>query len=86
MPDSEQTLEQKVSARLDEFNSLGDDDEIEFYDRDIVYVTESLSPILLDIRKYSTFTKKGYFLNANYNWQIVKDNDGEVVLVPTKKK
>ena len=58
---------------------------VEFHERDLINVkTEDVS--LIDVRIYENFANKGYYLNSNYNWQIIKDNVGELVLVPTKRK
>ena len=41
----------------------------------------------LHVRNCGNFANKGYHLNTHegFNWQIVKDNIGELVLVPTKR-
>lgn len=36
-------------------------------------------------RLSGNFAKRGFYLNNYYDWQIVKDNQGSLVLVPTYK-
>jgi hypothetical protein len=47
-----------------------------FYDGDVE---------LLHIRSFGEYTDKGFYLNDDYNWEIVKDDRGEHVLLPTRK-
>lgn len=47
-----------------------------FYDGDVE---------LLHIRSFGEYTDKGFYLNGDYNWEIVKDDRGEHILLPTRK-
>lgn len=40
---------------------------------------------IISVRSYGKYKEKGFRLSSRYNWQIVKDSMGELVLVPTKK-
>jgi hypothetical protein len=39
----------------------------------------------ISIRSAGEFAGKGFYLSDDYNWFIVKDSSGYLVLVPTKK-
>lgn len=39
----------------------------------------------LQIRGSGEFKDKGFYLDNDYNWEIVKDKEGMMCLVPTKK-
>ena len=39
----------------------------------------------LQVRSDGNLAWKGFYLGRNINWEIVKDNFGQMVLVPTKK-
>ena len=39
----------------------------------------------LQVRSDGNLAWKGFYLDRYLNWEIVKDNFGEMVLVPTKK-
>jgi hypothetical protein len=40
---------------------------------------------LLAVRVRGEYRDKGFYLNDGYNWEIVKDNYGILVLIPTRK-
>lgn len=42
------------------------------------------SPI--EVRGLGDFQGKSFFLSSKYNWELVKDNYNEIVLLPTKKQ
>lgn len=46
----------------------------------------SLPDDSLVVRTTGDFTNKGYYLNTDYNWTIVKDNEGALVLLPLVKE
>jgi len=58
---------------------------VQFRECDLINVDLEIVP-LLNKRLYGNFKGKGYFLSVNYNWQIIKDDEGHLVLVPTKKE
>lgn len=39
----------------------------------------------LCVQMYGSLATKGFYLSPNYNWEIVKDDQGNKILVPTKK-
>lgn len=39
----------------------------------------------LGVRVFEEYSFKGFYLSSLYNWQIVKDSAGQLVLLPTKK-
>lgn len=39
----------------------------------------------LTVRRGGEYRYKGFYLTPKYNWEIIKDSKGELVLVPTKK-
>jgi hypothetical protein len=41
--------------------------------------------LLLEVRLGGEYKSKGYSLNRGFNWEIVTDSKGELVLVPTIK-
>lgn len=42
--------------------------------------------IFFQIRTYGEYTNKGFYLNESIlNWEIVRDDDNYLVLLPTKK-
>ena len=41
--------------------------------------------LLLEVRLGGEYKSKGYSLNRGFNWEIVTDSMGELVLIPTKK-
>jgi hypothetical protein len=40
----------------------------------------------IQVRRISNLKLKGFWLSRRFNWEIVADDAGELVLVPTKKK
>jgi hypothetical protein len=40
---------------------------------------------LLAVRVAGEYRDKGFYLNGKYNWEIVKDNLDQLVLIPTRK-
>ena len=46
-----------------------------------------LSDSFIQIRvdRYSDYYHKGFYLDGEYNWELITDNKNEIVLVPTKK-
>lgn len=40
---------------------------------------------LICMRGSRDYEGKGFYLNDNYNWEIVRDSNGVIVLLPTKK-
>jgi len=48
-------------------------------------LTKMYTPDFLWIRGGGEFKDKAFFLDFSYNWQIVKDSYGVLVLIPTKK-
>lgn len=40
---------------------------------------------LIAVRQFFEFKNKAFYLNDEYNWEIVKDGNGEICLVPTRK-
>jgi hypothetical protein len=74
-PDQRPTLvnifgEQSNSVDLTELNDI----KYEINDND-----------LLAVRVRGEYRDKGFYLNDDYNWEIVKDNYGILVLIPTRK-
>ena len=58
-------------------------DTVEFDKRDLI-MTGELSRLML--RSSGNFSGIGFYLNSGvYKWQIITDNKGELVLVPTKR-
>lgn len=43
-------------------------------------------PSLVRIRKLGNYINKGFYLNKNFNWEIVRDDKGLMCLIPTKKE
>ena len=41
--------------------------------------------IQIRVDKYSDYYHKGFYLDGEYNWELITDNKNEIVLVPTKK-
>ena len=41
--------------------------------------------IQIRVDKYSDYYHKGFYLDGEYNWELVTDNKNIIVLVPTKK-
>lgn len=41
---------------------------------------------MIQVRRDGKLANRGFFLHDNYNWQIVEDDQGYMILVPTKKK
>jgi len=41
--------------------------------------------LFLQIRFGGEYANKGFYLSKNYKWQLVEDEDGALVLLPTKK-
>lgn len=39
----------------------------------------------LSVRLCGEYQNKGFYLNDSYNWEIVKDNENQFVLIPTRK-
>lgn len=39
----------------------------------------------ISVRNNSNFKHKGFYLSDHYNWEIIRDLSGYLVLVPTKK-
>ena len=39
----------------------------------------------LQVRGCGEYENKGFYLHSDYNWEIVKDSNGVLVLLPTKK-
>ena len=39
----------------------------------------------IQMRNEAEFKNKGFYLNDSYNWEIVRDSNDELVLLPTKK-
>ena len=39
----------------------------------------------LSVRLCGEYQNKGFYLNDSYNWKIVKDNENQFVLIPTRK-
>lgn len=39
----------------------------------------------LTVRADYEYQQKGFYLTHKYNWEIIKDSQGKLVLVPTKK-
>jgi len=44
-----------------------------------------VSNSLIAVKSGGNYKNKGFYLNSNYNWEIVKDNVGYNVLIPTRK-
>jgi hypothetical protein len=40
---------------------------------------------LLAVRALGEYRDKGFYLDDDYNWEIVKDNYGDLILIPTRK-
>ena len=40
---------------------------------------------IISVRSYGKYKEKGFRISSRYNWEIVKDSMGELVLIPTKK-
>jgi hypothetical protein len=40
---------------------------------------------LLAVRGFGEYKNKGFYLNDDYNWEIVKDSFDDLVLIPTRK-
>jgi hypothetical protein len=55
--------------------------------KDDIGNTLGLSNNFIQIRcsEDSNYCYKGFYLDMKYNWELVTDNRGEIVLVPTKK-
>lgn len=39
----------------------------------------------LEVKFHGTYKNKGFWLSAEYNWEIVTDDEDDLVLVPTRK-
>jgi len=53
-------------------------------DAHINITTENIGHLVLP-RSSGNYHNRGIFLHESYNWQILKDSVGVLVLVPTKK-
>ena len=40
---------------------------------------------MLAVRGFGEYENKGFYLDDTFNWEIVKDNYGKLVLIPTRK-
>ena len=40
---------------------------------------------ILAVRSMGDYKDKGFYLEDDFKWEIVKDNYGELVLIPTRK-
>lgn len=49
-------------------------------------IYNSLNDTLIEVRRDGNLENKSLFLNPKFNWEIVKDNQYKIVLVPTKKQ
>lgn len=58
---------------------------LKYNNRRQVIVTEYGGDVIWVKQDYE-FAEKGFYLNEGLNWEIVKDSDGALVLVPTKKQ
>lgn len=40
---------------------------------------------IIQVRAYGNFRDKSFYLSGELDWQIIRDDEGELVLIPTKK-
>lgn len=52
---------------------------------DLAPIKKSLKGVV-EPRRTGTFEGKAYWLSDEFDWQIGRDNTGELVLIPLKKK
>lgn len=43
-------------------------------------------PLALQVRESGEFADRGFFLSARFVWRIVRDDEGHLVLVPTRRE
>jgi hypothetical protein len=73
-----QTIEE-IDAKIAELQELRKelDKSVEVSDKWFVF--------RIQVRNNGEYSYKGFYLSRDYNWEIIKENDNDLVLVPTKK-
>lgn len=70
------------AATLDQIPVL-----IEIFGEQTKYLNVSKEGVgnFISVRLCGDYQGKGFYLNDSFNWEIVKDNENQFVLIPTKK-
>lgn len=50
-----------------------------------VEVDDTWFDFRIQVRNAGEYSYKGFYLSRDYNWEVIKENNNDLVLVPTKK-
>lgn len=87
MPTKEQVLEaastskEAKDALVKLFPKYFEDDKYVYIENE-----EKITKRFLYTRMEGKYKNKGFYLSSEFNWEIIKDNSGVLVLLPTKKE